>query len=87
MKQTSFYMLLYIYRINYILWKTHFVMGLVLLVSQCSLQGIESILVSIKISLGLSEELPDHCDFACVKAHWHKCFCGCKLPISQGAIS
>jgi len=87
MKQTSFYMLFCIYRIDYILQKTHFVMGLVLLVSQCSLPGIESILVSIKISPGLLEEFPDHCDFTQVKAHWHKCFCGCKSPIGQGAIS
>ena len=67
-KQTSFNMSLCICRIDYILWKTHFMMGLVLLVSQCSLPGVESVLVSIKISPGLLEELPDHCEFAQIKA-------------------
>jgi len=49
----------FIYGFGHIPWKFDFVVRLVLLVSQCYLLGIKSLLVCIEISPGFLEELPD----------------------------
>jgi len=64
----------FIYGFGHIPWKFNFAVRLVLLVSQCCLLCVESFLVSIKISPGFLEELPDCDEPTQVKALWYHPF-------------
>ena len=73
----------HIHRIDYIPWKTNFLMGFILLIGYGSLLCIEFLSISIKIPPGLLEEPPDCNKFTQVKALWYEGFAVANRPSAK----
>ena len=77
----------FLYRRDNVPRKTNSAMRFVLLVSKSRFLRVESLLISIKISLSFLKELPYCNKLTHIEAPWYKGLCSLESPISQIAIT